>query len=653
MSLDPIYRGYRDMPPDPIQLRAGPLALLFEAGDLRYVRLGDREIVRRMYAAVRDRNWGTVPRVMHNLNIRAESDGFALSFDMNHAQAEIDFRWHGRITGDADGTLRFTLNGRAYSTFLRNRIGFCVLHPIRDCIGKPCTITKANGEVEQTQFPDLIAPYQPFVDMLELTYPLDNDTRIIMQFEGDLFEMEDQRNWLDASYKTYCTPLNRPFPSEIHKDTTVEQQITVRLERKHPTTLPVTIADNTIHITLTSGQPHPLPRLGITISPEQLPLTENEITRIRASGANYWQVIMDTDQDEALSKAGEVLLVAQRLGMPTEVCVLLDINNPNESCVAVAKMLRGIELPPIFAWHILPSLRTGAIRTTTLEMIQAARQQLTAFAPTAIFVAGNNANFTELNRERPSAELLALADMVSFSANPQVHSFDDASLVECCATFKDIAHSAHIITAGKPLMASQITLKPRFNAVATSVVVPDPTVLPPTVDLRQMSLFTAIWTVSSYKYLAESGVAYTTFFEAVGWCGITERDAGCALPDQFPSQPAMLFPVCHVMAALCSLRDGQCIPVESSNPLLGDALCIDMPDGTRHLFVANMTLKPQQISLDPMIIHLETSTSRCLSAELGAQVGWNMISIPIKQNSITLAAYMIVWIIVPSMPQVN
>ena len=30
---------------------------------------------------------------------------------------------------------------------------------------------------------------------------------------GDVFEMEDQRNWTDASFKTYCTPLRQPFPA--------------------------------------------------------------------------------------------------------------------------------------------------------------------------------------------------------------------------------------------------------------------------------------------------------------------------------------------------------------------------------------------------------------------------------------------------------
>ena len=42
-------------------------------------------------------------------------------------------------------------------------------------------------------------------------------------FVGEVFEIEDQRNWTDASYKTYCRPLARPFPYRIEPGETVEQ----------------------------------------------------------------------------------------------------------------------------------------------------------------------------------------------------------------------------------------------------------------------------------------------------------------------------------------------------------------------------------------------------------------------------------------------
>ena len=43
-------------------LRAGPLSVVFEQGELRSIGLGDREVINRIYAAVRDRNWETAPR---------------------------------------------------------------------------------------------------------------------------------------------------------------------------------------------------------------------------------------------------------------------------------------------------------------------------------------------------------------------------------------------------------------------------------------------------------------------------------------------------------------------------------------------------------------------------------------------------------------
>ncbi|HXJ76038.1 MAG TPA: hypothetical protein VNM37_24495, partial [Candidatus Dormibacteraeota bacterium] len=50
----------------PLELRAGPLSLLFEphTAFLRRIRLGDHEVVRAVYAAVRDQNWATItPKV--------------------------------------------------------------------------------------------------------------------------------------------------------------------------------------------------------------------------------------------------------------------------------------------------------------------------------------------------------------------------------------------------------------------------------------------------------------------------------------------------------------------------------------------------------------------------------------------------------------
>ena len=51
----------------------------------------------------------------------------------------------------------------------------------------------------------------------------------VLTMRGDIFEMEDQRNWSDASFKTYCTPLALPFPVEIDAGTAVTQEVCISL----------------------------------------------------------------------------------------------------------------------------------------------------------------------------------------------------------------------------------------------------------------------------------------------------------------------------------------------------------------------------------------------------------------------------------------
>ena len=86
----------------------------------------------------------------------------------------------------------------------------------------------ANRWVE-TEFPLLISPHQPFKDLGAISWEPTADLKATVAFAGETFETEDQRNWTDASFKTYCTPLERPFPVEIETGSLVDQRITVEL----------------------------------------------------------------------------------------------------------------------------------------------------------------------------------------------------------------------------------------------------------------------------------------------------------------------------------------------------------------------------------------------------------------------------------------
>src|ERR687889_23354 len=205
-------------------LRSGPLTAVLEGGDLRYVKLGDETVVLRLYAAVRDRNWNTIEPRFLSYELNSDDDGFSVRFVAENVGNDVDFEWHGSIAGTRDGVITATMDGVARKSFLRNRIGWCVLHPM-ELAGVQAMVETPDGTVEGA-FPDLISPHQPFVDMQSIAHTTSGG-EILIGFEGDLWEMEDQRNWTDASYKTYSTPLRLPYPVEIHEGDRVWQRVTI------------------------------------------------------------------------------------------------------------------------------------------------------------------------------------------------------------------------------------------------------------------------------------------------------------------------------------------------------------------------------------------------------------------------------------------
>jgi hypothetical protein len=228
-AIDPIYDGTGMAPLAQTVLHAGPLIAIYEAGGLRTIRYGEHEIVRGIYMAVRDHNWDTIQGMIADEQIDVTSDSFTITYTSEHCLGPVDFVWRARIAGLTDGTIRFTMEGETRATFLRNRIGFCVLHP-SDCAGDDCVIEHVDGRRVESAFPLSISPHQPFKDMRAITHTVAPGVQAEVRMTGDTFEMEDQRNWTDASYKTYCTPLEIPYPVEVAAGTQIVQEVVLRLE---------------------------------------------------------------------------------------------------------------------------------------------------------------------------------------------------------------------------------------------------------------------------------------------------------------------------------------------------------------------------------------------------------------------------------------
>lgn len=581
--------------PAPLHLRAGPLMMVFEpdSGFLRYLRLGEREVLRGIYAAVRDRNWGTVTPHLSNLQADVRDVAFTLRFDVECVAGSIDFAWHGILTGDAGGTVSYSMDGRTRSTFLRNRIGFCVLHPMQECAGLACEVEKADGTRQTGAFPFYIAPQQPFSDLRAVTHEVMPGVRAEVRFAGDVFEMEDQRNWTDASFKTYCTPLHLPYPVEIAAGTRISQSVALRLQGDVPELVQQTVGGSPVRLTVQRGAVSRLPALGLGVASHGQALSGMEVERLRALSLSHLRV--DVDLRDAGFAAALQRVARQAAALDAALEMALFLSDRAEAELRVLRecwrsLHQRTAIPRVARWLVFHHDE----KCTSARWVQSARETLSSLAPDAPVGAGTNAYFTELNRERPE---FAALDVVSYSINPQVHACDDASLMETLPAQAATVESARQFCGNTPIAVSPITLKPRFNPDATGPVEDAPGQLPPAVDARQARLLGAAWTLGSLKYLAESGAGSATYYETTGWRGVMETEQGSPLPDEFTSVPGAVFPLYHVLADAGEFAAGDVLACDSSaaSRVIGMAL---QCHGRTRIVVANLTATLVQVELD-------------------------------------------------------
>ena len=127
-SEDQILRGADQPPEDAVEVRAGDLSAEFTAGGLRYLRMGDIEVARRIVVAVRDQAWNTVPAALSDVRIHQTGDEFRITFVSRHEAGELCFIWKG-IIGDGclDSITRNVASKTAAAT--RKRIVRALLQP--------------------------------------------------------------------------------------------------------------------------------------------------------------------------------------------------------------------------------------------------------------------------------------------------------------------------------------------------------------------------------------------------------------------------------------------------------------------------------------------------------------------------------------------
>ena len=301
------------------RLSAGPLTALLEGSLLRRICWDGREVLREFTAPCATSTGAPSPPATPATASPGRTAPSPSASPPSTRRATSTSSGTARSPATAAGEVRYRFDGRARSAFRRNRIGLCLLHPM-DLAGQPVEVETPQGIVRGA-FPAAISPHQPFLDIVALRQRA-GDATLEVRFEGDLFEMEDQRNWTDASYKTYSTPLRLPYPVAVAPGDRVRQTITLRrlppaageragIASGAPAPVavwparpaPLLADDAPVGVRLTTTTAGTLPPLGLGLASDGRPLAPEALARLRHVRPAHLHVPLDLSAPDGAPEA--------------------------------------------------------------------------------------------------------------------------------------------------------------------------------------------------------------------------------------------------------------------------------------------------------------------------------------------------------------
>jgi hypothetical protein len=548
-------------------LRAGPLSAVLDNGQLRYVRVNDIEVLRAIAFLVRDENWGTFTPEISNLKVKQGKTGFRVTYRARCADAKRALTYDAEITGDVGDGLKFSAKAMPESDFLTNRTGFVVLHPLQGVAGKPVKVMHVDGKSEKSRFPKIINPVQPFYNIHALSHEIAPGNWAICRMEGDSFEMEDHRNWTDASFKTYVRPLAEPWPYTLPAGKSFDQAVSLTFTRKLPKPKGRG-GSKKIAVTLGGGA-GTMPRIGVGVPAEEADNAVSAVDALKAAGLQ--QLICQID-----CRRGDATALCRRykqLGDATGAGVVLEIiltgaESPEAELARVGGQAKVAGLQPMaVAVSPAPDLKAtlpgsaGPKVAPLADIYKAAR----AAFPGVRLGGGMFSYFTELNRKRPPVELL---DYVTHTSAPIVHAADDISVMETLEALPYVIDSTRSFIGKKtPYWVGPSSIAARDNpyGAATAANPDNQRICLADRDPRHRGLFGAAWTLGYIAAFARGGLEAVNLAAATGPRGLLYRPTDTPQP-YFDDVKRGFYPLYHVIAGLAGAAGRKQIAADSGAP---------------------------------------------------------------------------------------
>ncbi|KQQ78005.1 hypothetical protein ASF70_01895 [Rhizobium sp. Leaf321] len=578
----------------PVRLTAGKLSVDLSNGNLRSITYDGVEVLRAISYLVRDRDWGTYNPDLTDLDILPRDGVFTVAYSACYAgPAGTELTVRVSISGDASGSLTFSADALSSTGFETNRCGFCILHPIVGLAGSPVTVAYVDGRSEETCLPDLIEPWQPFQNMRAITHTVLPGVVAECRMDGDTFEMEDQRNWSDASYKTYVRPLALPWPYTIEPSQTVAQAVTLTVRDHRPSASAPVKKSSAASVVITHGsKTGTFPKIGLIITPEEAKSTLRQAALLAQVAPQellfHFDPLAGHNADcfidfAAISRLHtgtitlEIALACQQplTDETVEIAEWMQSARFRPNAVVISPDVDRQSTPPGSTWPECPPLE---------EVYAAARN---AF-PGIRLGGGMLSYFTELNRKRVPADNL---DFISHCTNPIVHAADDLSVMQTLEALPFITRSVREIYGDKPYRIGPSTIPMRQNPYGSRTLdnPGDRRIAMASTDPRHNGFFAAAFAMAYASGTLDAGLECLTLSALTGPFGLV---AGRNEPTP-EGEARPLLRIVHALAGLAGRTWKQCISSDPTRLLCFEAQVSE----TSSLWLINITAEPVTVDL--------------------------------------------------------
>jgi len=501
-----------------LRLQAGALECCWKDGRLGPVFVDGVEVWHGVHFLLRDPHWRTPALCLEEPTLAAQGEDWHLQCRGRFITVPL-VEVHLQVTGGPGGLLRVACEAVVREAVDVNRLGLCLLHPL-SAAGTRVEVVHDDGRVSRSTWPELVPPWPPFMLVRGLRHEYAPGAWSQAVFEGDVFEVEDQRNNTDASFKTYSRSNLMPRPYRLHAGEVVRQSVELQVLSRPPAAVrSVVPLDVPLQILETAAET--APSLGLEIE------------------------LADFQDMEALRRTMAALALLRPAHLHLQWSLGHDLFDPVESPVAVfeglAQALRAagaslrldlLDVPSEGSWTALErmaqALARGGVRPAFVAVFPTTRGAVLAARsafPRARVGGGTAHYFAQLNR----AERLPELDFLSFTTCPIVHAADDSTVMGTLTSLPGLLHTLQARYPGVPVHVGPSALAVRQSPLGESAPSDgfQPTALAAR-DPRQRTGFGAAWWLGCLASLAHAGADSVTLFSLRGPRGVLlEEPPGC------------------------------------------------------------------------------------------------------------------------------